>query len=200
MDRTGFSVRLGAARSLFWSPVQAVPAAPFPALAWAQWPCSVLHYFVWKPRVLCALTTCTGCTQGPYYSSWLCSHRFCTTKVTQWVRQSSVPVLHRLQSGQNIPAMPETCASSEPLTADVKQGSSEDALLSPGLWPGGAWQCPGSTLGCFCVVSMLLRAWLGGCVLPVARLVFSECFLSAGCTLGLQWIYVYIYIGISHSW
>lgn len=42
---------------------------------------------------------------------------------------------------------------------------------------------------------MLLRALLSGCVLPVAKLMFSECFLSAGCTLGLQWIYVQVTAG-----
>lgn len=189
-------VRLGGTRSLLWSQQQTVPAEAFPALVWAQRPWSILHDFVWKPRVLCALTTCSACAEGPYYSSWpgllaVLSQVLlwiCTTKVTLWVRQScpSVPVLHRLQSGQNIPAMPEACSSSEPLTADGKQSSSEDALLSPGVWPGGAWHCV-PALAPLWDVFVWFECCSELCSVGVCCLWQSSCFLSAFWVLDAHW-------------
>lgn len=165
---------MGGAHSPFWSQelLQTVPAEAFPALTRAQWPWSFVHYFV-----------CTLCS---HYVQWLhtrssllnlagapgCAVRGFALDLhhrSHSVRESvlcspSLPVLHRLQShecGQNIPAMPETCASSEPQAADGTQSSSEDAPLSPGVWPGVAWQCVPALAPLWDIF-----AWFGCCSEP----------------------------------
>lgn len=106
------------------------------ALFCLKTPCTLCsHYVQWLlgRSLLVILARAPGCAVGGFALGLHHESHFVTEAI---LCCPSAPVLQRVQShkrGQNIPAMPETCASSEPLTAEGKQSSSEDALLSPGV-------------------------------------------------------------------